>query len=175
MGVWMYPKPCAYASLRKKTQSSRKWLRIWCLTIPYSRMWHQNTSNSRLGAQFCVIPAKRIWLFPETGIQGFERKSVYGCHLVLIDKDAELRARMKELAEKKKRFDTRRLHILLRQDGLVINHKRMERAPWRAAHIEEMQDKKQAVSPRKPAETINVPYEWRTMDFAQTIWPMAGR
>ena len=40
--------------------------------------------------------------------------------------DEELRARMKELARKHKRYGSLRLHILLKPEGLVINHKRTE-------------------------------------------------
>lgn len=43
------------------------------------------------------------------------------------DKDTELRARMKEIAEERRRFGCRRLHIMLKREGLVINHKRTER------------------------------------------------
>lgn len=34
---------------------------------------------------------------------------------------------MKELAEKRRRFGCRRLHVLLKREGLVVNHKRTER------------------------------------------------
>jgi putative transposase len=44
-----------------------------------------------------------------------------------VDKDAALRARMREIAETRRRFGAPRLHILLRREGLVINHKRTER------------------------------------------------
>ena len=73
---------------------------------------------------------------------------------------------MKELAEKRKRFGARRLHILLRQEGLVINHKRTERI-YREEHLalKKCTTKKQAVSPRKPAEIVNGPYECWAMDF----------
>ena len=43
------------------------------------------------------------------------------------DKDAVLRTRMRELAEERRRFGSPRLHILLRREGLVQNHKRTER------------------------------------------------
>lgn len=43
------------------------------------------------------------------------------------DKDETLRKRMKEIAERRKRFGCRRLHILLKREGLVVNHKRTER------------------------------------------------
>ncbi len=43
------------------------------------------------------------------------------------DRDAELRRRLRELAEERRRFGSPRLHILLRREGLVVNHKRVER------------------------------------------------
>ena len=38
-----------------------------------------------------------------------------------------IRKRLKELAEKRRRFGCARLHIMLRREGFVINHKRTER------------------------------------------------
>ncbi len=43
------------------------------------------------------------------------------------DDDVSLRQRLRELAEQRKRFGSPRLHIMLRREGLVINHKRTER------------------------------------------------
>ncbi len=43
------------------------------------------------------------------------------------DKDVELRNRMKELAEERRRFGCPRLHVMLKREGLVVNHKRTER------------------------------------------------
>ncbi len=43
------------------------------------------------------------------------------------DKDEELRRRLKELSEKKRRYGCARLHLFLRREGLVVNHKRTER------------------------------------------------
>ncbi|KAF0182295.1 MAG: putative transposase, partial [Nitrospirae bacterium] len=43
------------------------------------------------------------------------------------DRDVEARKRIKELAEKRKRFGCHRLHVLLKREGLVVNHKRTER------------------------------------------------
>ena len=42
------------------------------------------------------------------------------------DADAALRSRMRELAEIRRRFGAARLHVLLRREGLVVNHKRTE-------------------------------------------------
>ena len=41
--------------------------------------------------------------------------------------DDSVRRRLRELAEQRKRFGSPRLHILLKREGLVINHKRTER------------------------------------------------
>jgi putative transposase len=41
--------------------------------------------------------------------------------------DEALRKRLRELAEQRKRFGSPRLHIMLKREGLVANHKRTER------------------------------------------------
>jgi len=41
--------------------------------------------------------------------------------------DAALRARLKELAESRRRFGAWRLYLLLRREGVVVNHKRVHR------------------------------------------------
>lgn len=43
------------------------------------------------------------------------------------DRDADLRPRLQELAEERRRFGVQQPHILLRREGLVVNHKRTER------------------------------------------------
>jgi len=41
--------------------------------------------------------------------------------------DAEIRSRLRELAEQRRKFGSPRLHTLLKREGHVINHKRPER------------------------------------------------
>ena len=41
--------------------------------------------------------------------------------------DEALRDRMRELGGERRRFGYRRLHVLLRQEGLVVNRKRTQR------------------------------------------------
>lgn len=43
------------------------------------------------------------------------------------DIDTGVRNRLRDLAEQRKRFGSPRLHLLLKREGLVINHKRTER------------------------------------------------
>jgi len=44
-----------------------------------------------------------------------------------VDKDVPVRERLQELAQQKRRYGVRRLHVLLKREGLVVNHKRTER------------------------------------------------
>ena len=41
--------------------------------------------------------------------------------------DASLRERLRMLAKERRRFGYRRLHVLLRREGFVVNHKRLFR------------------------------------------------
>ena len=41
--------------------------------------------------------------------------------------DGALRQRLKELALERRRFGYRRLHIMLRREGIVLNHKKLYR------------------------------------------------
>ncbi|MHB8699375.1 MAG: IS3 family transposase, partial [Sulfuricaulis sp.] len=43
------------------------------------------------------------------------------------DRNLALRARLKELAEARRRFGSPRLHVLLKREGWMVNHKRVER------------------------------------------------
>jgi len=43
------------------------------------------------------------------------------------DDDTEIRLRLRHLAEQRRRFGSPRLHILLRREDYLINHKRTER------------------------------------------------
>lgn len=44
-----------------------------------------------------------------------------------LDRDGELRIRLRGLAEERRRFGSPRLQILLCREGIVVNHKRVER------------------------------------------------
>ena len=41
--------------------------------------------------------------------------------------DGELRARLRELAQARRRFGYRRLHVLLEREGIIMNHKKLRR------------------------------------------------
>lgn len=73
---------------------------------------------------------------------------------------------MRELAEERKRFGAPRLHVLLKQEGLVVNHKRTERI-YREERLSLRRRKKKqrTTEPRKPEETVSGPNECLAMDF----------
>ena len=81
-------------------------------------------------------------------------------HKAVPDKDEALRARMRELAEQRKSFGAPRLHALLKQEGLVVNHKRTERI-YREEKLSLRKRKKkhQAISSRKPDDPVAGPRE----------------
>lgn len=82
------------------------------------------------------------------------------------DKDAVLRTRLRELADERSRFGVRRLHILLREEGLVVNHKRTERI-YREEKLalRRKRAKKRPASTRKPDMTVSGSGECLAMDF----------
>ena len=59
------------------------------------------------------------------GVVGADRKSVR--YRPCRADDGDLRSRLCELAQQRRRFGYRRLHILLRRDGITINRKKTQR------------------------------------------------
>lgn len=87
-------------------------------------------------------------------------------HEARPDKDEALRARMRELAEQRKSFGAPRLHVLLKQEGLVVNHKRTERI-YREEKLSLRKGKRKqhSASSRKADESVEGPLECLAMDF----------
>ena len=74
---------------------------------------------------------------------------------------------MRELAEKRKSFGVPRLHVLLKQEGPVINHKRTKRI-YREELLALRKNKikkKNAYIPRKPPISVSCSEECWAMDF----------
>ena len=81
-------------------------------------------------------------------------------------RDAPLRTRLRELAAARPRFGYQRLHLLLRRDGLVVNHKRgyrLYREEWLL--VRPHRGRKHAAVPRVPLVTPTQPNERWGMDF----------
>jgi putative transposase len=80
--------------------------------------------------------------------------------------DAVLRERLRSLAQVRRRFGYRRLHVLLRREGEIVNKKRVQRI-YREERltVRRRGGRKRAVGTRRPIETpLKVNQRW-SLDF----------
>src|SRR5258708_9264731 len=80
--------------------------------------------------------------------------------------DGELRERLKALAQERRRFGYRGLHVLLRREGHAVNKKRVQRL-YREERLRVRQrgGRKRAMGTRRPIETPAVANQRWTLDF----------
>jgi len=82
----------------------------------------------------------------------------------LPEQDGTLSSRIIELAQERRRFGYRRIHALLRREGIEVNHKRVYRL-YRAAEL--------AVKRRKRRKGVMVPREPLTLPVRRNeVWSM---
>jgi putative transposase len=80
--------------------------------------------------------------------------------------DADLRLRLRELAQQRRRFGYRRLHILLRRDGVLINRKKTQRLyREEGLTVRRRRGRKRAVGARAPAPVLALPNQRWSLDF----------
>ena len=80
--------------------------------------------------------------------------------------DTALRARMRELAAERRRFGYRRLHVLLRQEGLVRNRKRTQRLyREEGLSVRRRRGRKRATGSRAPLLLPALPNARWSIDF----------
>ena len=80
--------------------------------------------------------------------------------------DRTLRDRLRELAQQRRRFGYRRLHILLRRDGIVINRKKTQRLyREEGLTVRRRKGRKRAVGTRAPAPVPALPNQRWSLDF----------
>ncbi len=86
--------------------------------------------------------------------------------------DIKLRTRMKELAEKRKRWGAPMLHAVLRREGLVVNHKRTERIyKDEGLTLRRKKRKKMTSFKRSEPDKATQPNEMWSMDFIEDkLW-----
>ena len=80
--------------------------------------------------------------------------------------DEALRAWLRDLAARRPRFGYRRLHVLLRRDGIVVNHKRVERL-YREEGLAVRRRTRKSLTPvrrGRPAPPQRVNEQW-ALDF----------
>ncbi|WP_185999051.1 IS3 family transposase [Novosphingobium aerophilum] len=82
------------------------------------------------------------------------------------DDDADLRSKLRELAQQRRRFGYRRLHILLRREGVVINRKKTQRL-YREEKlaVRRRRNRRRAVGARAPAPVLALPNQRWSLDF----------
>jgi len=82
------------------------------------------------------------------------------------DDDAALREKLRELANQRRRFGYRRLHILLRREGVLINRKRTQRLyKEEGLAVRRRRSGKRAVGTRVPASALALPNQRWSPDF----------
>jgi putative transposase len=77
------------------------------------------------------------------------------------DDDGDLRSRLRELAQQRRRFGYRRLHIPLRRDGITINRKKTQRL----YREEGLTGRRRATRSRAPARLLALPNQRWSLDF----------
>lgn len=80
--------------------------------------------------------------------------------------DGALRERLKALAQERRRFGYRRLHVLLRREGQVVNRKRVQRI-YREERltVRRRGGRKRAIGTRRPIETPLAANQRWSLDF----------
>ena len=74
------------------------------------------------------------------------------------DDDAALREKLRELANQRRRFGYRRLHILLRREGIMNNRKRTQRLyKEEGLAVRRLRSRRRAVGTRAPAPVLALP------------------
>ena len=82
------------------------------------------------------------------------------------DEDGPLREKLRELAHQRRRFGYRRLHILLRRDGLTLNRKKTQRLyREEGLTVRRRKGRKRAVGARAPAPVPALPNQRWSLDF----------
>jgi transposase InsO family protein len=82
------------------------------------------------------------------------------------DGDEDLRARLRELAGQRRRFGYRRLHILLRRDGVTINRKKTQRLyREEGLTVRRRKGRRRAVGARAPGPVLALPNQRWSLDF----------
>src|SRR6516165_5352816 len=81
--------------------------------------------------------------------------------------DVQLRARLRSLAHVRRRFGYRRLYVLLRREGFIVNHKRLFRL-YREERliVRRRGGRKRALGTRAPMTIPQLPNERWSIDFA---------
>lgn len=89
------------------------------------------------------------------------------CRYVSVRQDGPLVERLRELAQERSRFGYKRLHVLLRREGIVVNLKRVHRLYRREGLMVKRRRRKRVALPRAPMALPARPNERWSMDFVR--------
>lgn len=86
--------------------------------------------------------------------------------------DEELRERLRELAAERRRFGYRRLHVMLRREGQMVNHKRIYRLyREEGLTVRKRRHKRVSRAERVPLQAPSDPNQLWSLDFVQdALW-----
>ncbi|WP_263588581.1 IS3-like element ISSpma3 family transposase [Sphingopyxis sp. GC21] len=80
--------------------------------------------------------------------------------------DTEVREKLRELAQQRRRFGYRRLHILLRREGVMINRKKTQRLyREEGLMVRRRRNRRRAIGARAPAPVLALPNQRWSLDF----------
>lgn len=89
--------------------------------------------------------------------------------------DEVLREKLRALAHQRRRFGYRRLHILLRRDGIAINRKKTQRLyREEGLTVRRRKGRKRAVGSRAPVPVPALPNQRWSLDVVHDQWPVAA-
>lgn len=97
-------------------------------------------------------------------VLGADRTTIRYCSRRADDED--LREKLRALAQQRRRFGYRRLHMLLRREGIAINRKKTQRLyREEGLTVRRRKGRKRAVGARAPAPVIALPNQRWSLDF----------
>lgn len=104
----------------------------------------------------------------ECGLVGIEPKTYR--YASRRPDDGETRTRLRELANERRRFGYRRLHILLRREGVALNHKKLFRL-YREERLtlQRRGGRKRALGTRAPMTIPKGPNQRWSLDFVSDV------
>ena len=80
--------------------------------------------------------------------------------------DGEVRSRLRDIAQQRRRFGYRRLHILLRREGVVINRKKTQRLyTEEGLTVRKRRSRRRAVGARAAPPVVALPNQRWSLDF----------
>jgi putative transposase len=120
-----------------------------------------------------TAPARRAAVgFVREGFELSQRRacrlmgiSESSCRYVSVRSDGPLLERLRELAQERSRFGYKRLWVLLRREGFLVNHKRVYRLYRREGLMVKRRKRKRVMLPRTPLPLPSGPNERWSMDF----------